>query len=161
MTILFINSIINLIKKLGVITLKSEILIKVVSSGKLPVVKVTDGIVEHFQEGLDPGMLAKVKGAAITDDGEIEILLDLNPFIGHNKSVAHPNFYNNKGEAVLTWFETGFYPDNGIYLIGFLEDADLPFEFTENNSLLNEYVVDGSDKGYVEWLEMKVQELRK
>ncbi|MBT3123369.1 MULTISPECIES: hypothetical protein [Bacillus subtilis group] len=139
--------------------MKSEILMKVVNSGKLPVVRVTDGIVEHFQEGLDPGMLVKVKGVTTTDDGEIEILLDLEPFIDHNKSVANPNFYNSKGEAVLTWFETNFYPDSGIYLIGFLEDADLPFEFTENNSLLNEYVAEGSDKGYVEWLEDRVQML--
>lgn len=145
-------------KIIEVTDLNTEDLIRVINSEKIPVIRVKPEVEESEQYDIGAGMLARVKGVSV-DDEFVSIVLDLNDFIQHNQSVAKPEYYNDCGDAVLTWFESSFYPSSGLYTVHAELEEDLPFEFIDQDSLLDQYVSSGSDCSYVEWLEQKVHDL--
>lgn len=109
-------------------------------------------------------MMGKIIGASI-EYNEIKFLLDLNPFESYNRSVARHDWRDDEGNSVLSWFDTSFYPKNGIAAIylPISEETEIAFDFIEEDSLLNEYAKntkDTKDISYVEWLENEVKQLR-
>ncbi|CDH95480.1 hypothetical protein CHR37_05405 [Bacillus velezensis] len=141
--------------------MKTIKLYELVLEGKKPIIKFNDNVYEWIEESVDPMMMGKIVGASIEHD-EIKFLLDLNPFEAYNRSVARHDWRDDEGNCVLTWFDTSFYPKNGIEAIylPINERTEIAFDFTEEDSLLNEYAKVPPEISYVEWLENEVKQLR-
>jgi hypothetical protein len=86
------------------------------------------------------------------------LTLNFKPFEDHNRAFDKPVFYNQKGDAVDTWIDGLYYPDDGIEEIYVDSSDDVVMPIT--NQLFNEYIQSGSEKSYVIWLENLVTELR-
>jgi hypothetical protein len=70
--------------------------------------------------------------------------IDVESFRKHNESIAKPDWYDKDNKPTKTWFETSFYPKDGIETIN-LDDAlhiDGLLELSKEDSLLNEYAAD-------------------
>ncbi|MEA1004969.1 hypothetical protein U6X16_04550 [Bacillus velezensis] len=141
--------------------MKTIKLYELVLQGKKPIIKFNDNVYEWIEESVDPMIMGKIIGVSIEYD-EIKFLLDLNPFESYNRSVARHDWRDDEGNNVLSWFETSFYPKNGIVAIYLPidEKTEIAFDFIEQDSLLNEYAKNTQDMSYVEWLENEVKQLR-
>ncbi|CAI8768527.1 hypothetical protein CHCC14809_2318 [Bacillus licheniformis] len=141
--------------------MKTIKLYELVSEGKKPIIKFNDNVYEWIEESVDPMMMGKIIGASI-EYNEIKFLLDLNPFESYNRSVARHDWRDDEGHSVLSWFDTSFYPKNGIAAIylPISEETEIAFDFIEEDSLLNEYAKVPQEISYVEWLENEVKQLR-
>lgn len=109
-------------------------------------------------------MIAKIVGASQEYEEEVRFLIDLNDYEAYNRSVATHNWRNSEGECVLTWFDTRYYPEDGIDAIYLPidENTDIVFDFVDESSLLNEYIEKQNiDISYIEWLEKEILNLRK
>lgn len=64
--------------------------------------------------GPDDGMLARLTGIAKIpgEPGLLRLYFDLSEFVEHNKDVASHDWYDVHGQPTLTWFESGYYPEN-------------------------------------------------
>ena len=140
--------------------MKSNEFFQLVRSGKQPIVRFLDNIYHHAEESVDPRMVGKVIGATQEYEDSYRFLIDLSGYEEYNKSVACRNWNDSNGEPKLTWFETSFYPKDGIEPVYLRLDIEIPMEIVEENSLLSEYVVSQSTLGYVEWLEEQINRLR-
>ncbi|MCY7900531.1 hypothetical protein [Bacillus inaquosorum] len=137
-------------------------LYELVSEGKKPIIKFNDNVYEWIEESVDTMMMGKIIGASIEYEDSVRFLIDLNPFEAYNRSVARHDWRDDEGNCVLTWFDTSFYPKNGIEAIylPINEKTEIVFDFTEEDSLLNEYAKITQEISYVEWLENEVKQLR-
>lgn len=140
--------------------MKSNELFQLVRDGKHPIVKFTKDIYEYVEESVDPHMMGKIVQATQEYEDSYRFLLDLNGFEEHNKSVASRDWRDSSGEPKLTWFETSFYPKDGIEAVYLPINIELPLEIIEDNSLLSEYLSSQSTFSYVEWLEEQIKILR-
>ncbi|MCA1066026.1 hypothetical protein QTG56_25955 (plasmid) [Rossellomorea sp. AcN35-11] len=141
--------------------MKSEELCKIVKSGKKPIIRFTELIYEYgIDESVDPGMIGKVIGVTQEYDDSFRFLVDLNDFVEQNKSVASTNWYDSNGDPRLTWFDTDRYPKDGIEAVYFPVEREVPVEFIEDTSLMNEYLATDQRCGYINWLEKEVIKLR-
>lgn len=130
-----------------------------VNEGKNPVIKFNSKAEKDFDESVDPNMFGRITGVG-EEYGECFIIVDLNDFEEHNRSVALPNWYDSDSNPRLTWFESGMYPRNGIVKLYLYSNEDLPFDIVEQNGLTKEYLDTKSSKSYVEWLEHQIIKLR-
>ncbi|MGG1453429.1 hypothetical protein ABE325_21205 [Bacillus licheniformis] len=142
--------------------MKAIKLYELVLEGKKPIIKFNDNVYDWIEESVDAMMMGKIVGASIEYEDSIRFLIDLNHFEAYNRSVAHHDWKDDEGKSVLTWFDTPFYPKNGIEAIylpinGITENV---FDFIEEDSLLNEYAKNTQEISYVEWLENEVKHLR-
>lgn len=139
--------------------MKANELLELIKSGSRPVIKITEKTFDYIEDSFDVKMMGRIVGATIEYDA-VRFLVDMNDFDAHNRSVAEYNWFDKDGKATLTWFDTIFYPKDGKEVIYIPPDAEIPFEFVEDNTLLNEYIQSNSDSNYTHWLEKLVLELR-
>ena len=90
-----------------------------------------------FDGDPDPGMKGKL--VAIEDNayGEksLHLIFDLSGFETYNRSVATHDWLDDNGKPTLTWFDTEWYPSNGIcdiYIPNTLDDNIELFEIIPN-----------------------------
>lgn len=129
--------------------------------GKEPIVKFTEDICDFGDESFDPGMIGKIVGATKESENTYQFRVDLNDYVEHNKSVASNDWIDGNGKPTLTWFETKFYPQDGIEVMYLPIDREAPVEFIEKNSLFNEFITSNSKMNYTQWLEQELINLRK
>ncbi|WCK57134.1 hypothetical protein PP175_28510 (plasmid) [Aneurinibacillus sp. Ricciae_BoGa-3] len=137
-------------------------LLKLVGTGKKPIVQFDEGLEKLDLESADPQMMARIIGANIDTniEGCIFVKLDFNDFEAHNKSVAKAVWWDKDHNPTLTWFESGAYPKDGIENWYLPLEEELPLHFVEEHNLLNKYVKEQSPYSYVEWLEQQLLRLR-
>ncbi|WP_143261059.1 hypothetical protein [Bacillus paralicheniformis] len=142
--------------------MKTIKLYELVLEGKKPIIKFNDNVYDWIEESVDAMMMGKIVGASIEYEDSVRFLIDLNPFETYNRSVAHHDWRDEEGNCVLTWFDTPFYPKNGIEAIylPINEKTEIAFDLIEEGSLLNEYAKNSQEISYVEWLENEVKRLR-
>lgn len=121
-------------------------------SGAKPLIKMRDNIHDYLEESMDPGMIGQVIDVSIAYEDSYRVLIDLNEYEDHNKSVAIYDWKDDNGELTKSWFDTSYYPKDGIEQLYFPLNIETPFEILDENSLFLEYL---GSKGmnYVEWLE--------
>lgn len=136
-------------------------LLKLINSGIQPIIEFTEEA-EFVEYDVDKDMQCKIVSCSEPDrHGTILLKCDLNGFEEYNKTFAKCNWFDENRNPRLTWFESGYYPKDGIYK--FYIDADYEittFKIVEENKLYNEYKQSETDKTYVRWLESLVEELR-
>lgn len=150
---------------------KKEVLkiIELVNLGKFPIVKINDEIFEECY--LENNMFAKIVGAKVDEvtenDDENDIVynftLDFSDFEKENTNKESRNFRNQKtNEYNLTATEAGYKPSNCIEnVFHSITHGKIFFELEDENVLLNQYMKEGSEKSYTEWLEDIVLKSRK
>lgn len=127
-------------------------IIEFLNSGKKITIKVKENIYDFFDESLDPKMLAKIHHA-IEEDGSLKVVLDLNGFEEHNKSVARHDWYIDSEDRMGIWLETKYYPQDGLETIYLPMEGELPFELVLEDSILSDYVKSGTTDSYIQFLE--------
>lgn len=90
--------------------------------GLTPIIEFADGMNEvcFIDELPDVGMRAKLTGMNRTgNDEELRCVFDFSNHVVHNRSVAKANWRKNVDgrETFVTWFESGYYPENHIFEI--------------------------------------------
>lgn len=125
-----------------------------------PVIKFNDNVYYYTEDSVDQKMIARIKTMCIEDQESYKVVFDLNGYENHNKSVALVDWKDENGELTLTWFETKWYPNNGIITFYVGNNDECPFEIVEENSLFGEYVSLNLNISYIEWLESKVIKLQ-
>lgn len=120
-------------------TTKSNIrpadLIEQIKQSHFPTVCLTQNGSYCFEDGPDANMIADlmVLENSTEIDDSLHIKLNFKPYRQHNESVASHDWYDDNNKPTLTWFESGFYPENGIvegYASGRVEDEFLEDIFT-------------------------------
>lgn len=134
---------------------------KLCLNGQSPVIQMGDNIGEYLEESFDPKMIGRVISASVQYGDSYVFKVDMNRFEDYNKTVAGYDWIDNNGEPTLNWFESGYYPENGIKEIYFPMDIDCPFEIMSENKWFNQYLQEGYKGSYIEWLEGKLEELQK
>lgn len=128
-------------------------------SGKQPIIKMNENIHEYAEESFDPQMMGKVVNVGMEYDDSYRLLIDMNEYEKHNKSVAQYDWRDDKGELTLSWFDTKYYPEDGIEALYIPLKGKAPFEVVNENYLFSNYLKSNYDS-YVEFLEDTVQELK-
>lgn len=140
--------------------MKVEVLKRLVSEGKRPMVRLTDSLWdESFGQ---KGMIARVVAAADqSHDDLVEFVFDFNENREHNLSLDQPNWYIGNTEKQGTAVEAGHFdnPDDLKEEIVFDPKDGVPVEIIAEETPLGEYLASGSKVPYVEWLEAKLEEL--
>lgn len=140
--------------------MKSKELYELVRQGKEPVIKFNKGVYGYCDDSFDPLMVGKIIDVSIEFEDSYRFLVDMNDYEAYNRSVAPMEWKDKNGEATLTWFDTKYYPEDGIEAM-YLPSSDIfdtkeVFDFIEENTLFQEYVDSKSDISYVEWLESEL-----
>lgn len=139
--------------------MKIEEFIKLCKNKK-PIIKMKGNIYEYAEESFDPEMIGKVIDVYMEDDDSYCLLVDMNGYEKHNKLVAVHNWEDDKGEFTLSWFDTKYYPKNGIEALYVPLNHNVPFEIINPSYLFSNYLKDKSNKTYVEFLEDIILDLR-
>lgn len=126
-------------------------------SGKTPTIKMSENIYEFAEESFDSKMMGKVINVDMEYDDSYRLLVDMNGYEKHNKSVAQYDWRDDKGELTLSWFDTKYYPENGIEALYVPLEAEIPFEIISDNSLFSAYLKSDKDISYLDWLESYVE----
>lgn len=88
-------------------------------------------------DGPDNGMRARLRNIINSEENspeyppELHVFFDFSDFKEYNQDKALPIWYDKKGEASLTWFQTEEYPYNGhvdFYISGTLDDEATVFK---------------------------------
>lgn len=140
--------------------MKIKDFVKLCNSGINPVIKMNKNICDYAEDSFDPEMIGKVVDVKIEYEDSYCLLIDMNGYEKHNKSVASYDWFDEEGIAKVTWFDTKYYPKDGVEPLYLPFDGDIPFEIINQNYLFSNYLKSGSDKTYVEFLENLVMELR-
>lgn len=74
----------------------------------------------------DENMIGKIVSLGVDPDSDesLHLVVDVSGYEEHNKKVAAHNWFDENGNATLTWFDTKWYPENGIcdiYVWGTME----------------------------------------
>lgn len=137
---------------------------EIVGQGKKPLIQFEKGIYNHIEDSVDSKMIGKIIATTgeYLDENCLTLHVDLNGHEAHNKSVAKRDWYDANSKPILTWFDSGMYPKNGIVELVLDKDLDTEkvFKFIEENNLLQEFISTQEQSGYVEWLESMVVSLR-
>lgn len=133
--------------------------VKLYNSGEKLVIKMKDNIYEHAEESFDPEMMGRVIDVRKEYDDGYRLLVDMNGYEKHNKSVAQYDWRDSKGELTLSWFDTKYYPKDGIEALHIPLEGEAPFEVV-NHYLFSNYLKSKTDETYVEFLENVIFELR-
>ena len=136
-------------------------IVSLLNTGKSVIVKATEDVYEWLEDSMDPGMMSKIISIEFDDKDLIKVKFDLNGFEAHNKAVAKLDWNDENGNATKTWFETTFYPKNGIETAWFAENQPLPFELVVENKAFEDYLKTDMSKTYVQFLEEKYEEFSK
>lgn len=137
-------------------------LLSLVKEGKKPVVKFKENIEELVSDCAYPQMMAKFTGATIDERTDFLILVkfDLRGFESYNKSILPNDWVVIRGNQTLNWFDSDFYPKDGMMEFFLPKDDEIPFDFVGENVLLKEYAKSKTKMTYLEWLEEQVLNLR-
>lgn len=92
------------------------------------------------------GQLISINSLEDEDVDELLVICNLSAFEEHNKRVAKHDWYDRDGNPSLSWFESGFYPDDGkvsFYIFGNLDSEatvfrliDIGCEYCEGNAAI-------------------------
>ena len=134
-------------------------IISLLNNGKKVIVKASENVYDSLEDSMDPGMISRIISVELDGEDSIKVNFDLNGFEAHNKSVAKFDWHDENGNATKTWFETSFYPKNGIETSWFAKDQLLPFELVVENKAFGDYLKTDMSKTYIQFLEEKYEEL--
>jgi hypothetical protein len=135
------------------------------NGGRIKNVKLTDNYENLDTESGDSGMICDIVKCYWSNDYDCYvIIMDFEPYLAYNKSIAKPNWYDNNSNPTLTWFETNYYDKNGNDVL-FDENTDIddyfdfqeikPFVFELNNGntiKVDEINLDGAKIEFVNML---------
>lgn len=100
--------------------------------GQIITVKFTDMIEKiDIDEAPDKDMIAKILRVEVDHDDEqsLHLVFDVPGYEDYNRKVASHNWFDENGQPTLTWFDTKWYPKDGIcdvYVFGTMEtEVDL------------------------------------
>lgn len=147
--------------------MKTKELLKMLRQGVKPVIRFTENIIDI--DPADPGMLGRVIGhkpVEIYDRGEecIAFIIDFSEFDAHNRSVAQPGWYDEKGGPTLIWQNSKYYPKDHKENIWEMlkekhKDSELKlFEIVELSTHFSEFCAQDKIKDYVTFLENKLDQ---
>lgn len=80
------------------------------------------------------GQLISISPLEDEDVDELLVVCNLSAFEEHNRRVAKHDWYDRDGNPSLSWFESGFYPDDGrvsFYISGNLDSEATVFRLIE------------------------------
>lgn len=127
--------------------------------GKKPLIKMGNNIHDYLEESFDPGMIGRVIDVSIEHGDSYRLLIDMNGHETHNKSVALYDWRDEAGNLTKSWFDTKYYPEDGIDSAYFPLDMEIPFEVISENSLFSRYLESGEDVSYINWLENSIERM--
>jgi hypothetical protein len=139
--------------------MNGKILFALVSTGKRPVVKITDAL---WDEAFgDKGMLAEVVSATAPDsDGCMSFKFDYNKFRDTDLPLQSHDWFTGPGSETGTAFEAGAMDEKDINEeVIYGETDDIPVEIV-TEGLLGDYVKSGAMENgqtYTAWLESVVE----
>jgi len=136
-------------------------LFELVKSGVKPIVKFTKDIHNYSEESVDPEMLGRIVAVNQEYEDSFRFMVDLNDFKPHNQSVASTDWLDEEGKPTRTWFQTPYYPKDGIEPVYLSVNTEAPLSIIENDSLFGKYIASRLEVTYVKWLEEQVLSLRK
>ena len=119
---------------------------------------------------LDVGMRGRVTGIRIDtgfgDDPMYMLSIDLSDFENYNRPYERPNwFFSGMDRGLGTARQTGNWPKNNIDELWFGSKENLARYIKiigdEPTELFTEYTKSGFEGGYIEWLELQVENLRR
>jgi hypothetical protein len=117
------------------------------NNGRIKNVKLTENFYEFDDVSADPGMICDIIGCYPSkyDVGNSVILMDFEPYIDYNKSIASHDWRDKNSNSVLTWFETSYYKKEKGNEFYSADDFDLEevFEFREFNPFTFKLLNDG------------------
>ena len=138
--------------------MKVQVLKRLVSEGKRPLVRLTDVLWDDsFGQ---KGMIARVVSAADKSyDDLVEFVFDFNENREHNLRLDQPNWFIGNTGKQGTAIEAGHFdnPDDLKEEVVFDPKDEVPVEIVADETPLGEYLASGSKVSYVEWLEAKVR----
>lgn len=83
------------------------------NNGRIKNVKLLNNQIVIDQDGPDPGMIMDIIGCYFSNHNECWIILmDFEPYMKYNESIASHEWYDIYSNPVLTWFETSYYKTN-------------------------------------------------
>jgi hypothetical protein len=132
-------------------------LIKLLEAGVKPTIQFN----KNHSYDADPDMKGQIisfEEDDIDDEGSIsyKFVVDISGYEDYNKSVARNIWVaDSNGEYTKTWFESGFYPKDGLYDIwamNYQSCIDAGFDFVENKLYLR-YIESKTELSYLQWLE--------
>lgn len=133
-------------------------LYEMILNGFRPTIEFNGDIMD--QDGADPGMRGVITGILNRHHEILEIMVDINPFMDHNKAIAKAEWYDKDEKPTLTWFQTSYYPKNGVwkFYVDPNEKYPIPFMVLEDKAkkLMEMYTAEKSSLTYVQWLESKI-----
>jgi hypothetical protein len=133
---------------------------RIIDSGIKPIIEFTEKAQLH---DLDPdvGMRCELISCSNVDENDcIWFTCDFKGWKDYNKQFAKPVWYDKSHNPTLTWFESGYYPEDGKYEI--CQDADYEldvFTIVKTSKYYKTYLESGSLLSYITWLEKKIEEL--
>ena len=72
--------------------------------------------VRFSESDFSPKQRARVEDVRVEyaneDESILVLQLDFSEFAGYNKKFAEYNYYDRRGQPVLAWHETPYYPEN-------------------------------------------------
>lgn len=140
-------------------TMKIKDFYEMCRQGKTPLIKMKDNIHDYLEESFDPQMIGRVINVSIEYEDSYRLLIDLNGHEEYNKSIALYDWKDDKGELTKSWFDTPYYPEDGIDSAYFPMDIDIPFEVISENSIFSRYLESKEGESYIDWLENRVKDL--
>lgn len=134
--------------------------IKMMDNGLQPVIEFTKEIEESDYEP-NAGMRCKVISYNDCKDGTALLTCNFNEFRKYNKSFAEANFYDKNDKPTLKWFDTVYYPVDGIYsyYVDTTDKYELLFNIVEMSNYYKQYIGSKSELNYINWLEKRIENL--
>lgn len=90
---------------------------EIMNDGRAVTVRFTDMIEKlDCDDSPDKNMIAKIISIEedSDDDQTLHLIFDISGYEDHNRSVAAHNWIDENGKPTLTWFDTQWYPKDGI-----------------------------------------------
>lgn len=110
-----------------VLKMLGEEFVLLIESGATPVIQFNKDILEREQYA-GVGVRCRVLEVSYECDGVYLARCDLKEFESHNDSIDGREWLDSTGIGSLSWIESGFYPEDGIYDLYF----DLDYEIFWN-----------------------------
>ena len=141
--------------------MKIETIIKMLKSGKKPLVKLTDELWDESWGQKE--MLAEITEYRYENEEEGHFTFDYNKHKNHNLALQPRGYYLDTDTGRTgTAFEAGIMDEKDIKEeICLMLNNDIPCVIPDTNSLMQTYIHSKSPLSYVEWLEKELTELRK
>jgi len=142
--------------------LKYTELAEMMKAGLQPVIEFTAEAKEHDLEP-EPGMRCKVLSSYDCEDGCATLRCSFAEYQRYNEPFATSDYFDSDHNPTLTWFETPYYPADGIYdiYVDMDDEYELMFTVVEMSPVYQHYLDSNSNLSYVSWMEHELQRIAK